>query len=108
MRFFVPFHRNRESYNLSSNNLRITKLTKLLRKRNVEEQLSEPPIPEEDSPEHSFGSIDRPKGFTSYCKQTSLHGWKYVAFSKGSKFERVCWLFLLLLALLIASNLVYR
>ena len=93
--------RTHELLNLSNKGVRITKLTNYLKKTSDEERGSELSINEEDS-------VLTSKPFQTYCKQTSLHGWKYVAFSKGSKFERLCWLFLLLLALLIASNLVYR
>ena len=100
--------RNTELLNLSSASLGIPKLTKLLKRKTMENQQNSPENPDETdaSESRSFQSVVKP--FQTYCKQTSLHGWKYVAFSKGSRFERLCWLFLLLLALLIASNLVYR
>ena len=104
LRIYV--YRSSESLNLSNNPLGITKLTNLLKKRKVKHRSSESQIPDLDSPETRSVSVIKP--FQTYCKQTSLHGWKYVAFSKGTKFERICWLILLLCALLIASNLVYR
>ena len=98
---FIFINRTHELLNLPNKGVRITKLTNCLKQTSDEERGSELSINEEDS-------VLTSKPFQTYCKQTSLHGWKYVAFSKGSKFERLCWLFLLLLALLIASNLVYR
>ena len=46
----------------------------------------------------------------TYCKETSLHGWKYVAPMSSSTggFEKVCWLTLLIVALMTASIFVFR
>jgi len=46
--------------------------------------------------------------FKTYCKETSLHGWKYIAFSPGSQIERLGWLILLISSLLTAFVLVYK
>ena len=46
--------------------------------------------------------------FQTYCRETSLHGWKYVSDATTSKFERLCWLLLAIGSLFAASTLVYR
>ena len=48
------------------------------------------------------------QAFQTYCRETSLHGWKYVSFSTSSKLERFCWLFLVIGSIISASALVYR
>ena len=46
--------------------------------------------------------------FKTYCRETSLHGWKYIAFTPGTRLERFGWLCLLVSSLLTAFVLVYK
>jgi hypothetical protein len=48
--------------------------------------------------------------FATYCRETSLHGWKYVApVSRSSGgCEKMSWLSLLIVALVTASVFVFR
>ena len=48
--------------------------------------------------------------FATYCKETSLHGWKYVAPVSNStgRIEKFCWLTLLIFALMTAGIFVFR
>ena len=45
--------------------------------------------------------------FATYCRETTLHGWKYVSNSTGT-LERVIWLTLLIVFLTTASIFVFR
>ena len=57
---------------------------------------------------HSGPSSYSGQAFQTYCRETSLHGWKYVSFSTSSKIERFSWLFLVIGSIISASALVYR
>ena len=57
---------------------------------------------------HSGPSSYSGQAFQTYCRETSLHGWKYVSFSTSSKLERFSWLFLVIGSIISASALVYR
>ena len=48
--------------------------------------------------------------FATYCRETSLHGWKYVAPASNSTgpVEKVTWFTLLIVALTTASIFVFR
>lgn len=50
------------------------------------------------------------RSFATYCKETSLHGWKYVAPASSTtrNCEKISWLTLLIVALTTASIFVFR
>ena len=68
------------------------------------------PAKSEEEPGCNLSDLELPKkvSFRTYCEETSLHGWKYVAISSSTTCEKICWLILLIGSLTTASVLVYR